>query len=287
METIEIRDTKGVRESAGNLLWVGNMVPYATFGEVHSAYPSVVNFIHCGRIISLCDTSHAPGPFRVITTLDKLSDISQFSLTREQALLPDTEPLAYSEEQVYHPQKRYEAYLADPDPFMLAQAREFYTAKASPYSILKLIEDQSDDPRSFVWHLKDELRQGIEIMKAGNYVEGAMRLKRRGLGLTPSGDDFLIGLLIGLSLKAKDEKKTLSGIADGIYFTALDNDLMVNTFLYQARELLLDEDWWAFLYELQGKHQTADQGLKRLLSHGASSGADQLAGFFTAMELFA
>ncbi len=106
----------------------------------------------------------------------------------------------------------------------------------------------------------------------------AAQLAGWGPGLTPSGDDFLAGVMLGLWLERGAD--AAAGCAQIYAAAAPRTTRLSRTFLRAARDGLADERWHVLLRAL-----TLDDaaGLKRaardVLAFGASSGLDMLAGF--------
>jgi hypothetical protein len=134
----------------------------------------------------------------------------------------------------------------------------------------------SEFDRQFVMNA----RKSSELLGSGNLEEGIRMLKGTGYGLTPSGDDFIAGLLLGSFFHEAKTKSDQSSRREKIYRLALGKNLLTNSFLLNAKDgkyfkplkkvllLLCDDD-------RQGFHNA----LVRFLGIGATSGADFLAGY--------
>ena len=126
--------------------------------------------------------------------------------------------------------------------------------------------------------LQDGDRSGIR--------ESAALLAGLGPGLTPAGDDYLVGLMAGLRVwPGPLENSGLSpDEACQIIFEATESrtTLLSRAFLHSAKEGLFGEDWHELLAALAGGEATGIQrAARRVLSSGATSGADALAGFLS------
>jgi len=119
-------------------------------------------------------------------------------------------------------------------------------------------------------------RQGI--------AAGAAALAGLGPGLTPAGDDFLLGLMAGLrtwpqlgvggGLSAEEACQAIYGAAAG------RTNLFSRALLRSASEGLFGEAWHDLLAALrQGGADAVRGAADRVLSFGATSGADALSGF--------
>jgi len=119
-------------------------------------------------------------------------------------------------------------------------------------------------------------RQGI--------TAGAVALAGLGPGLTPAGDDFLLGLMAGLrtwpqfleerGLSVKETCQAIYGATDG------RTNFLSMALLQSAREGMFGEAWHILLAALrQGKADEVRGAADRILGFGGTSGADALSGF--------
>jgi hypothetical protein len=104
------------------------------------------------------------------------------------------------------------------------------------------------------------------------------RLAGLGPGLTPAGDDFLLGLLVWAWLSHPDPPgfgRTVSSAA------APRTTTLAAAWLRAAAAGELAAPWHRLLQSLAGPESasTVQQALPSVLAHGATSGADALAGF--------
>lgn len=114
--------------------------------------------------------------------------------------------------------------------------------------------------------------------------ESAALLAGLGPGLTPAGDDYLVGLMAGLrvwtgplnssGLSPDDACQIIFGATEG------RTTPLSRAFLHSAKEGLFGENWHRLLAELaRGEAIGIQQAARRILASGATSGADALAGF--------
>lgn len=116
--------------------------------------------------------------------------------------------------------------------------------------------------------------------------ENVAHLAGLGPGLTPAGDDYLVGLMAGL--RAWPTMLEDSGLSPGeacqIMFEATKGKttLLSNAFLRSAKDGLFGESWHELLAALAGGEAPQIQRAARhILSSGATSGADALVGFLS------
>ncbi len=106
----------------------------------------------------------------------------------------------------------------------------------------------------------------------------AAQLAGWGPGLTPSGDDFLAGVMLGLWL---DRGADAAAACAQIYAAAAPRTTRLScAFLRAASEGLADERWHVLLRALTlDDAEGLEHAARDVLAFGASSGLDMLAGF--------
>ncbi len=104
-----------------------------------------------------------------------------------------------------------------------------------------------------------------------------------GPGLTPAGDGYLVGLMAGLRVWPGLCEVSSEEACRIILDAAEDRTtLLSRALLRSAKEGLFRENWHELLAELAGGEVIRiRQAVRRILSAGATSGADALAGFLS------
>ena len=102
-----------------------------------------------------------------------------------------------------------------------------------------------------------------------------------GIGLTPSGDDFIPGLLIGLNLRGE----RFRGIVNQVFSAARSKNIFSNSFLDLDRQgLLFGRMKDLILALLDGGQEAVRNSTGKLFAIGGSSGADLGTGFLMTMR---
>ncbi len=143
--------------------------------------------------------------------------------------------------------------------------------------------------QTFLATAQTKIKGLLQALKDGDRLgirENAMRLAGLGPGLTPAGDDYLLGLMAGLrAWPAPLENSGLSPEeACQLIFEATEGrtTLLSSAFLRSAKDGLFGESWHELVAALAGGEALQIQkAAKRILSSGATSGADALAGFLS------
>lgn len=271
------------------LLSVGDQVKSGTY-RFHSRFNRAANFERRGRLVSVVDEQIGPGPLNIVL----IGPVLHFR--PEGAPVGTLPPLRVTTSSVvfagcrfaFGPRKRYRSAL-DVRPgglrrlhLNLPVLRELLAARASSKSLAFLLDEKRlENFRSgFEKAFANRIRRGAHRVFHGRLLEGIRILKGCGVGLTPSGDDFIAGLLIGLNLLQHLGGQALQPAADAVFAAAKGDNIYSNTFLDMARRGLLFGRMKDLLVALMAGSRTSVRkaGVK-LLAIGATSGADLATGF--------
>jgi hypothetical protein len=178
----------------------------------------------------------------------------------------------------------------------LAVLHDHLIAQAPAESLACLLAAGAAGGRSVESAYRRAARGGIEGLLAALQVgdcqgitAGAGALAGLGPGLTPAGDDFLLGLMAGLrtwpqflagkGLSVEEACQAIYGAAAG------RTNLLSTALLRSAREGMFGEAWHELLAALrQGKTEEVKGAADRILSFGETSGADALIGFLAVLN---
>jgi len=133
-----------------------------------------------------------------------------------------------------------------------------------------------------------EVREATELLRAGwegdasRLREGAARLAGLGTGLTPAGDDFLVGVMLWAWL-AHPHPASICGALAAV--AAPRTTTLSAAFLQAAARGECSAPWHRLLSALgMGAGAGLPATVREILARGATSGADALAGFLWASE---
>ncbi len=130
---------------------------------------------------------------------------------------------------------------------------------------------------------REALRE-LEAGWAGDSVrlrEGTGRLAGLGAGLTPSGDDLLVGVMLWAWLA----HPTPAALGREIVAAAAGRTTVLSAAFLRAAARGECSDPWHALLETLATGQEITAATRGILAHGATSGADALAGFLWAGAL--
>jgi hypothetical protein len=259
----------------------GSFLPEESWkGSIQSSYSKVLNLLHpSGYLISIVDSINNMSDFGVVIPnfsylVSELSNGSFFSWEGSQIIFSDI--------------------IVD-----ITRASEW--SGALPRGSFKNLPDSTPLKSTFNNFATDEGLSPVFTNKAGNIYSNAAGniiemavideniskgtlldlslLVGLGIGFTPSGDDFLTGVMLwetisGIAIMNRETiKSNLSGTTEGgrtLLILALRNSFPF--YLKQFAESFFS-----------GKFSTEDV-VKRVLKHGSTSGSDALTGFLWASE---
>jgi hypothetical protein len=146
--------------------------------------------------------------------------------------------------------------------------------------------NSSPQSRTFLavaWMGIKGLMQALQDGDRSSIGGSAALLAGLGAGLTPAGDDYLVGLMAGLrvwpglcEVSSEAACRSILEAAEG------RTTLLSRAFLRSAKEGLFGESWHELLAGLAGGEAIRiRQAVRRILSVGATSGGDALAGFLS------
>jgi hypothetical protein len=163
-------------------------------------------------------------------------------------------------------------------------------ASAPARSIAFLIDDQGG--RTFASAFEKELARrlsaGVARLAHGDLEGGAAQIRGLGYGLTPSGDDFLAGFLLGMHALEMAAGIDLAAERHAVREAARGANPFSETLLRSAAEGRCFERAESLIQALfEGAEVDVEQQARRLFAVGASSGADLGVGLLFALKVTA
>jgi len=210
-----------------------------------------------------------------------------------EALNNEPYRVSLAEAEIWEPRLEWEGLAVDWPGLKasLAVLHDHLIAQAPAESLACLLVTGAAGGRSVESAYRRAARRAIEGLLAALQVgdrqgitTGAAALAGLGPGLTPAGDDFLLGLMAGLrtwpqflagkGLSVEEACQAIYGAAAG------RTNLLSTALLRSAREGMFGEAWHELLAALrQGKAEEVKGAADRILGFGGTSGADALSGF--------
>jgi hypothetical protein len=266
------------------LVSIGDQVKEGTY-PFHSRFRRAANFRRGNRLISVVDEEIGDGPLNIV-----VCDFSGESGCVEAAPLIIAANSAalgslhfeFTADDYYRSSVTLEDCESQLFEHNLSVFEEELRTASPPKSLAFLLDERRimNFRRGFERALTDQIGRGVYQMRNGHLLDGVRTLRGCGLGLTPSGDDFIAGLLIGLNLLQQLRGRDYQEIADDVFRTARAGNIFSNSFLDLARRGLMFGRMKALLLALMYEgEEMVSASAARLMAIGASSGADLGTGF--------
>jgi len=266
-----------------DLISYGDSIPEGEY-RLHSAFASALNFRKGKMIVSLVPPRTGSGPLNLV--------LKQLPLGAKR--LRSTRFYFYIDENRLRkePSSLYSSSVpvldADPETVRenLSALARLLVAKAPPKSLAFIFEPKLEKhfTRVFEQHLLARFKKAVAYFLAGNDARGVKTMRGLGLGLTPSGDDFISGLLAGLNFAVKSLRFDAAARIERVYFYAEGGNLVSNSFLRCSYEGKVNAKVRRLLKALAGKNRKElAAAAAAALKSGHTSGADFCAGLVFAL----
>lgn len=263
---------------------IGAMIPAGNYGKVFSSHTKAVNFIYKNQVITICSRHICAGPFRIVLSESDVSALDSFSL-QHGILQIAGQVCNTSTANIYQINCLQPVLDAQMRRIRIKKCFLHYVNKVPPFGVGALLRAEEGNLKGFELALAKSYKQGQKLFSEENYSEGIKCFKGKGYGLTPGGDDFLAGYILGLAYRQTMGKKDLSEILAVLLYESLSENYLSNTFLIQAAQLLPNRDWLDFFEALESNTKDPLPFMQQISALGASSGYDTLSGFFAAWEM--
>lgn len=263
------------------LLSVGDRIEPGTY-HVHSRFARAVNFRSGDRLVAVVSEYIGGGPLNIVIEGLKLDGVRVLKVSGQYVVLGSSKLWVDDN-------RRYQSEIdfGDLDRARFQRNLTLFGRRlvetSHPKSLTVLLDEarichfRCGFERAVVGHIAS----GVQRISNGDIIGGIRTIKGCGFGLTPSGDDFIAGLLIGLNFIQRMFRRDVSDLIAAIYNAAKGESFLSNIFLSLARDGLLFEQMKNLLaLLLHGDRHGICSGTGDLLAIGESSGADLGTGFF-------
>ena len=189
-------------------------------GTVHSVYKKTINIRLGQHLLALQSTASPLSPISLITDMEGQS-MDQLPIRpgqpvnvlgdRIEIVMPDSASAECSSSFLYRPEEICESQLVSPLPGfshakLYARLRSVLsTSDTGGFCLLSDSYKSSAEPFDLILETaRKRMSSCMLLLEQGQYQEAASTLAGLlglGIGLTPSGDDFLCGVLAGLLLR--------------------------------------------------------------------------------------
>lgn len=249
-------------------------------GKIHSKFDKAVNLkLDGGDLFSLLVSSIDKSPTSIIINLESFTNLNvglgdSFYLDESKLVLGTEE-------------------------FSLEYAIEYSLNLPEVYINSEYLKENVSMFKEYIEELMEKVSDPIEELIYKKIFDSAIKLKQAektkvelifkslvgmGIGLTPSGDDFLVGLISVASLKNSGMKQYLDYFQKMLIDSKNSTNEISYSVLINAARGYFKEVYSDFLEVVFSRRVTVED-FERILSIGYSSGKDTLIGMLTGLEI--
>ncbi len=262
---------------------LGDFLPQGQYA-VHSTFKNVCNFINANNeLVFITNIKKNISANSIYIDNENIEQFRSVNISENAIFLNDINILPHAE--FYNSRLNY----SEIDILLFEKNLENipinYSEMFAPESMLFILlpDKRSFFKSGFDLHFMNNSLKACELLKSGEVETAAKMLKGTGKGLTPSGDDFIAGMLFALHYNEFKYQNNLADLRNKIYNISIGNNLLTNSFLLNAKNgncfYLLKN----FVY-LTPQLEIFSEKLKELLGLGATSGADLLSGYIFSIK---
>lgn len=259
------------------ILSFGDALPVKIYKR-HSSFDKAVNFGDAGFCVCAVLPKVKQGPSTIVAdNLDLFKNCSQIEITNEGVIINGV--LYKKPENIY--KSEILTQTLNLKQFKINCKNLLNCAKSTnaPQSLL-VIFNKSLEPSFCNSFEKALLARYNQIIKEAENYEALLNLKGLGPGLTPAGDDFIAGVLTAMNFLEKVLPKDFKEEKNFLYKNLVTKNVLSALGLKMAYEGRVFERFKDLICLLAADN-TADFNniVNDIISCGATSGADTLAGF--------
>ena len=267
------------------LLSIGDRVGEGVY-EVHSRFRRVVNLTDGSHLASIVEPGVGAGPLNLVVTDLDPEGIARLDVGKS-AVQIDTKRYAFGSGETYDSGIVLTGVSPETIEENVAILRELLVALAPEKSLAFLLDESrlAHFRPGFERALAEHVTHCVHDIFSSDLLRGVSRLEGAGFGLTPSGDDFICGLLIGMHVLEQTQAIDLASLRAAVYQAAKSGNILTDTALSLARDGLVFEQLRDLITALgHGTRSELRRTTVRLLAVGHTSGADLATGLCLTLE---
>lgn len=251
----------------------------------HSEFTHVINYESNGLLISLIDSTVPQMPNSLFISDFNIDLPAHINFSDNSIFIGNTE---FLKESILKYDSSIDLMKLDLETFVknlniISENINLFNTKSYAFLIDNSLSLYFDS--AFEKALIKTVKEGYDDILNKNIEAGCKKIKGTGYGLTPSGDDFIAGLLFGLHFNEKYYGKNLLFLKNKIFETAKSKNLYSSNFLHFAKEGLYFEYLKNLIINLSLHDESKIiESLKKVLSYGESSGSDLITGFYLCIK---
>lgn len=262
------------------LVSIGDRVQVGSYA-VHSRFSRVVNFVNDRTLVSLVAPEVGRGPVNIVVRGADFSRLDRLTVTPDLVNC-NRHSLRIDHRLTFRSQfpvnlRRARCIAGQLDEFTRSLCAG---APAGSLAFLLTADRHAEVLSAFDRNCRARFRAGVSALFTGRAMAGIEQIKGLGPGLTPSGDDFIAGLLAALPVVEQLQRVRLDRLRQSVYDAAQSGNRLVNSFLQMAREGCYFARFRDVLVALvRGRAGCIRTKTQDLLAMGETSGCDMGVGF--------
>ncbi len=272
----EIRD-KNLLMSFGDKISSGEYI-------IHSRFRNSINFYYKEKLITLGNKKIGSGPSNIIFEKNFFDNIKKIIIFDNSFYL-DNEKFTIEKEKIYSSDLIISNFDINSFYKNLKVFERYLKIFSKDRGLLPLIDENIENNKNFINNFTKRIYEGMNYLFNIDLIEGIRLIKGVGIGLTPSGDDFISGLLTALKVLEIINKKNNLYLRKLIYDSAKGDNLISNNFLFYASEGLFFERTKKLILSLfYGNESEIVDSTLSILQIGETSGVDFSTGFLITLK---
>jgi len=272
----EIRD-KNLLISFGDKISSGEYI-------IHSRFRNSINFYYKEKLITLGNKKIGSGPSNIIFEKNCFDNIKKIIIFDNSFYL-DNEKFTIEKEKIYSSDLIISNFDINSFYKNLKVFERYLKIFSKDRGLLPLIDENIENNKNFINNFTKRIYEGMNYLFNIDLIEGIRLIKGVGVGLTPSGDDFISGLLTALKVLEIINKENNSYLRKIIYDNAKGDNLISNNFLFYASEGLFFERTKKLILSLfYGNESEIVDSTLSILQIGETSGVDFSTGFLITLK---
>lgn len=251
---------------------------------IHSRFKNSINYYSKEKLLTLGNRYIGSGPSNIIFEEKNFENINRI-IVYENSFYLDKEKFEIENKKIYS--SKLEILYIDKQKFYknINLFEKYLKIFSNNKGLLPLIDKNLENNESFNNNFLKRIYIGMNTLFNLDIVEGIKLIKGVGIGLTPSGDDFITGILTGLKVIEIITNENNFYLRKMIYKNAKGENLISNNFLYYASEGLFFERTKKLILSLfYGNESEIVDSTLSMLQIGETSGVDFSSGFLIVIK---
>lgn len=261
--------------------------------KIVEVYNSICNLVTPDNILfSIGNKSVGNGPFTVIVSDKAFTELKK-NLNRKLKVYKQNNQIIFGKKLKIIIQNRkkwdplIDVHFTESDEFLLIELLNYFKLKSSGKgisNILHLIENEKVINKSLNLKICEIILENFQRMLYNyknnrEYKSNIEKVIGLGIGLTPSGDDFIRGAITGIFYFYDYDK--FKPLTYEIYrISEQKTNIISRNYIKSTIHGFIDEKMKNFLHSLTEKNEMVFLNLKSVIETGETSGIDYLTGFF-------